>query len=109
MVVAFVSHSFAQNDKCLKVSNDIIKDVKGKIISQSLSYDQNIYTIKVEVPATYDINMVKTACDSTNAKVVFDWKLNYDKNYEKTLLIGGKSMLIMYYPGDKVIYFEFPK
>ena len=109
MVVAFSSQSFAQNDKCLSFSNDMIKDVKGKIISQSLNYDQSLYIMKVEVESTYDINKIKMVCDTARAKVVIDWKLNYDKNWEKSVTVGGKNLLITYYPGDKILYFEFPK
>jgi hypothetical protein len=109
MVVAFSSHSFGQNDKCLNFSNDIIKDVKGKIISQYLSFDQATYTIKAEVPSTYDIDKIKMVCDTAVAKVSIDWKLNYDKNWEKTVIVGGKTTLITFYPGDKILYFEFPK
>ena len=109
MVVAFSSQTFSQNEKCLSISNDIIKDVKGKIISQYTSLDQNVYTLKVEVSSSMDVDKIKMACDSTQAKVSIDWKLNYDKNWEKLLMIGNQPLAITYYPGDKIIYFEFPK
>jgi hypothetical protein len=107
MVVAFSSQTFGQNEKCLSISNDIIKDVKGKVINQYPGFD-DMYTLKVEVPA-YDVDKIKMACDTTKAKVSIDWKLNYDKNWEKTLLIGDKRMTITFYQSDKILYFEFPK
>ena len=100
--------TFGQNEKCLSVSNDIIKDVKGKIINQYVGFD-DVYTMKVEVPSTYDINTIKMACDTTKFKTTIDWKINYDKNYEKQVLVGTNKMLITFYPTDKIIYFEFPK
>ena len=109
LLVVFGFQSFSQNQKCLTFSNDLIKDTKGKIINQSLSYDGNIYNIKVEVYQTFDINKMKMVCDTTNAKVSFDWKLNYDKNWEKQFVVGGKNVLITFYPNDKYLYFEFPK
>lgn len=100
--------SFGQNQKCLLVSNDIIKDVKGKIINQYVGVD-DVYTMKVEVSSAYDINTIKMACDTTKFKTIIDWKINYDKNYEKQVLIGNEKMLITFYPNDKIIYFEFSK
>lgn len=99
---------FGQNEKCLSISNDIIKDVKGKIINQYVGFD-DVYTMKVEVSQTYDIDKIKMACDTTKFKTIVDWKINYDKNYEKQVLVDNNKMLITFYPSDKIIYFEFPK
>ena len=109
MVVAFNIQLFSQNEKCLTFSNIVIKNVNGKIINQYTGYDQNTYTLKVEVPSTYDFEKIKMACDTTKPKVVIDWKANYDKNWEKQLNINGKIMTITFYPNDKNLYFEFPK
>jgi hypothetical protein len=102
--------TFAQNQKCLALSNDIIKDSKGKIQNQALD-DNNIYFIKAEVPSTCGLETVKMICDTsaTNTKASFDWRLNYDRNYEKEYIISGKKLLVTYYQNDKFLYFEFPK
>jgi hypothetical protein len=99
LMVIFSSHLFSQNR--LTFSNNIIKNVKGKIINQ------NDVEIKVEVNS--DFNQIKMACDTLKEKVSFDWKLNYDKNWEKQFVVGGKNVLITFYPTDKYLYFEFTK
>jgi hypothetical protein len=91
---------------------DMIKDLKGKILSQFVcAADETVYVIKAEVLPDYDIDAIKAACDSVpkNVKVVSNWKLNYDKNFEKQFSISGKNILVTFYPNDKVLYFEFPK
>ena len=110
LFIGFSIQSFSQDSKCLSFSNDIIKDVKGKILRESvLTYDPNMYSMKVEVPLTYDLNTIKSVCDTTKAKVSFDWRINPDKNWEKQFMVGGKNVLITFYPNDKNLYFEFPK
>ena len=104
--------SFSQNEKCQAFSHDMIKDIKGKIMSEFVcAADENIYIIKTEVLPEYTIDIIKAACDSVpkNAKVVLDWKINYDKNYEKKFNVNGKNVLVTFYPNDKIIYFEFPR
>lgn len=102
--------TFAQNERCLAFSNDIIKDSQAKIQNQALD-DNNIYFIKAEVPSKCDFETIKMICDTSarNIKVSFDWRPNYDKNQEKEYLIHGKKMLITFYQNDKFLYFEFPK
>lgn len=102
--------TYAQNQKCLAFSNHIIKDAQGKILTQAVDYN-DVYFIKAEMLPTYDIETIKTVCD-TNAKSTkasFNWRLNYDKNHEKEFVIQGKKILITFYPNDKFLYFEFPK
>ena len=102
--------TFAQNERCLAFSNDIIKDSQGKIQNQALD-DNNIYFIKAEVPLKCDFETVKMICDTSakNTKASFDWRLNYDRNHEKEYIIHGKKVLITFYQNDKFLYFEFPK
>ena len=102
--------TLAQNQKCLAFSNDIIKDSQGKIQNQALD-DNNIYFIKAEVPPTCVFETVKIICDTSakSTKASFDWRLNYDKNYEKEYIINGKKLLVTFYHNDKFLYFEFPK
>lgn len=112
VVLTFTSGltTFAQNEKCFAFSNHIIKDAQGKILTQAVDFNE-FYFIKAEVPSTYDIETIKTVCD-TNAKSTkasYDWRLNYDKNQEKEYLVQGKKVLITFYPNDKILYFEFPK
>ena len=102
--------ALAQNEKCLAFSNNIISNSKGKIVKQTVDFN-DVYFIKVEFPPEYDIVAVKTICDTTAkaTKVSFNWRLNYDKNYEKEFLINGNKLLITIYFNDKYLYFEFPK
>ena len=112
LVLAFCFSGFSQNEKCLLYSHDMIQDIKGKIMSEYVAAeDANLYVIKVEVLPTYTIDIIKAACDSVpkNVKIVSDWKINYDKNYEKKVNVSGKNVLVTYYPNDKILYFEFPK
>lgn len=101
LMVLFGYNSFSQTDKSLTFYNDIIKDVKGKVIKENT----------VEFPATYDLESVKAVCDtsSKNTKVSFDWRLNGDKNFEKEYIISGEKVLITIYMRDKFLYFEFFK
>ena len=111
LFVAFCQQSFSQNEKCLAFSRDIIKDIKGKIQSEFVCpADETIFVVKAEVLPEYTIDIIKAACDSIpkNAKVVSNWAINYDRNYEKKFNVNGKNMLVTFYPNDKVIYFEFP-
>jgi hypothetical protein len=100
----------AQNEKCLAFSTDIIKDIKAKIQSQAVDYN-DVYFVKAEFPSTYDLETIKTVCDTSakTTKVSFNWRLNYDKNYEKEYVINSKKILITIYFNDKFLYFEFPK
>lgn len=102
--------TFAQNEKCLAFANTIIKNTNAKIQLQAIDFN-DVYFIKAEVPSTYDLEAIKTVCDTTakTTKVSFNWRLNYDKNYEKEFIISGKKLLITIYINDKVLYFEFPK
>jgi len=112
LVLAFCFSGFSQNEKCLLYSHDMIQDIKGKIMSEYVAAeDENLYVIKVEVLPTYTIDIIKAACDSVpkNVKIVSDWKINYDKNYEKKVNVSGKNVLVTFYPNDKILYFEFPK
>jgi hypothetical protein len=102
--------AFAQNEKCLAFSNDIIKDINGKIQQQAVDYN-DVYFVKSEFPATYDLETLKTVSDTSakTAKVSFNWRLNGDRNNEKEFIIGGKKLLVTIYFNDKFLYFEFPK
>ena len=102
--------AFAQNEKCLAFSNDIIKDTKAKIQSQGVDYN-DVYFVKAEFSSTYDLETLKTVCDTSakSAKVSFNWRLNGDRNNEKEFIIGGKKLLATIYFNDKFLYFEFPK
>lgn len=101
---------FAQNEKCLALSANIINNTKGKILRQAVDIN-DVYFVKAEIPSTYELETLKTICDTTakTTKVSFNWRLNYDKNYEKEFIIGGKKLLITIYFNDKFLYFEFPK
>jgi hypothetical protein len=48
LLMVFSLQSFSQDQKCLSFSNDIIKDVNGKIITQYTNLS-NLYEMKVEV------------------------------------------------------------
>jgi hypothetical protein len=112
LTLSFGLQAFSQNEKCLVLAEEMIKDIKGKIMSKYVSLeDETYYVIKAEVPPACTFENIKAACDSLNkdAKVVSDWKLNYDRNYEKRFKVNGKIVLITYYPTDKIIYFEIPK
>jgi hypothetical protein len=102
--------TFAQNEKCLAFSNTIIKNTNGKIQSQSVDFN-DVYFIKAEFPSTYDLETIKTICDTTakTTKISFNWRLNSDKNNEKEFIINGKKLLVTLYFNDKFLYFEFPK
>lgn len=100
----------AQHEKCLAFSNSVIKNANGKILRQAVDIN-DVYFIKAEVPSTCDLETIKTICDTTGktTKVSFNWRLNYDKNYEKEFIISGKKLLATIYFNDKFLYFEFPK
>lgn len=102
--------TFAQNEKCLVFSNTIITNTNSKIQSQSEEMD-DLYYIKAEISSKYDLETIKTICDTTakSTKVSFNWRLNYDRNYEKEFILNGKKLLITIYFSDKFLYFEFPK
>ena len=111
LAVAFCQPGFSQNEKCLSFSHDMIKEIKGKILSEFVCpADESIYVIKVEALPDQTIDAIKAAYTEVpkTVKVISDWKINYDKNYEKTYGISGKEILVTFYPNDKVIYFEFP-
>ena len=95
----FGYNSFSQTDKCSAFYNDVIKDVKGKVIKQNT----------VEFPLTYDLESLKAVCDTSakTTKMSFDWRLNSDKNFEKEYIISGKRILVTIYMTDKFLYFEF--
>jgi hypothetical protein len=108
LVSGFISS--AQNEKCLAFSTDVIKDIKSKILSQGVDFN-DVYFVKAEIPSIYDLEALKTVCDTSAkaTKVSFNWRLNYDKNTEKEYVINGKKILITIYFNDKFMYFEFPK
>ncbi len=109
-IIALSGHiSFAQNVKCLALSEKIVSNTQGIILSQAVDYNE-IYFIKATFPKTYNFEAIKTICDTTvkNPKISFNWRLNYDKNYEKEYVVGGKKLLITIYERDKFLYFEFP-
>jgi hypothetical protein len=109
ILTIFSLTAFGQNEKCLAFSNKIIENAKGKVLGNST--DDDIYCMKAGFPENLELEALKTICDTTakNAKVAFNWKLNYDKNYEKEFLVNGKKVLITIYHNDKFLYFEFPK
>ncbi len=109
---AFSLPGFSQNEKCLYFSRDLIKDIKGKIICEYVDADDTtLYGLRVEVPQNFTLEIIKSACDTLNKnlKVISDWKINYDKNYEKKIKVYGKNVLITFYPNDKMLYFDFPR
>jgi len=111
LAVAFCQLSFSQNEKCLSFSHDMIKQIKGEILSEFVCpADKSIYVIKAEVLPDCTIDVIKAASNDVpkTVKVISDWTINYDKNYEKNFGINGKNILVTFYPNDKVIYFEFP-
>lgn len=111
VVLALLSgfKSFAQNEKCLALANAIIKNTKADIHNQSVDLDE-IYYIKAEFPSAFDLEAIKTICDTTakSAKVSYNWRLNYDRNYEKEFLVNGNKFLVTIYFSDRFLYFEFP-
>jgi len=109
ILTIFSLTAFAQNEKCLALSTKIVENVKGKILCHD--EDEDLYCMKAEFPATYDLESIKTICDTTakNIKVSYNWKINYDKNDEKEFIVSGKKILITVYFNDKFLYFEFPK
>jgi hypothetical protein len=112
LFVPFYLKGYAQNEKCLALAQEMIQEVKGKIMSKYVSLeDETFYVVKAEVPSSCTFENIRAACDSVNkdAKVISDWKLNYDKNYEKRFKVNGKMVLVTFYPADKILYFEIPK
>jgi len=109
ILAIFSLTAFAQNAKCLAVSTKIVENAKGKILCNS--EDEDLYCFKAQFPETYDLETIKTICDTTakNTKLSFQWRINYDKNDEKEFIINGKKILVTIYFKDKFIYFEFPK
>jgi len=101
--------AIAQNEKCLTYSKNIINNTKAKIQREAVDFN-GIYYIKAEISSSYDLNALKTICDTTikTTKVAFNWRLNDDKNYEKEYLINGNKLLVTIYFNDKFLYFEFP-
>lgn len=101
--------TLAQNEKCMAFSNKIIENTQGKILCHST--DDDLYCMKVGYPEKYDLETIKTICDTTakTTKVSYNWRLNYDKNHEKEFIVSGKKLLITIYFNDKFLYFEFPK
>lgn len=99
----------SQNEKCLALSTKIVENMKGKILCNSTMDD--IYCMKAGFPEKYDLEAVKTICDTTakTTKVSVNWHLNYDKNIEKEFVVSSKKLLITIYFNDKFVYFEFPK
>jgi len=99
----------SQNAKCLAFSNKIIENTNGKIQCNSTMDD--IYCMKAGFPEKFDLEAIKTICDTTAkaTKVASNWRINYDKNYEKEFVVSGKKLLITIYFNDKYLYFEFPK
>jgi hypothetical protein len=108
-LTVFSLTAFAQNEKCLTFSNKIIDNTKGKILCHSTNED--VYCMKAGFAETYDLETIKSICDTTSktAKVSFNWRINYDKNYEKEFIISGKKVMLTVYFNDKYLYFEFPK
>ncbi len=108
ILTIFSFTAFAQNEKCQALSNRIVENTKGEILCKST--DEDLYCFKSDFPAQYDIETLKTICDTTakNTKVSFNWRINYDKNYEKEFVVSGNKLLITIYFNDKFIYFEFP-
>jgi hypothetical protein len=101
--------AFAQNEKCLALSTKIVENVKGKILCHD--EDEDLYCMKAEFPATYNLETIKTICDTTakNIKVSYKWKINYDKNDEKEFIVSGHKLLVTIYFDEKFLYFEFPR
>lgn len=99
----------AQNEKCLAFSSKIVENINGKILCNSTNED--IYCMKASFPEKIELESIKTLCDTTAkaTKVSFNWRLNYDRNYEKEFIVSGKKVLITIYFNDKYFYFEFPK
>jgi len=109
ILTIFSLTALAQNEKCLALSNKIIENTKGKFLCHSTFED--LYCMKAEFPETYDLETIKTICDTTakNVKVSYNWRINYDKNDEKEFLISGNKLLVTIYFDEKFFYFEFPK
>lgn len=110
-MIAVLGHiSMAQNEKCLAFSNAIIENANAKIQRQAIDYN-DVYYIKAEVSPKYDLETLKSICDTTakTTKASFNWRLNSDRNYEKEFIISGKKLLITIYFNDGFLYFEFPK
>ena len=108
-ILAFLGlATFAQNEKCMAFSNKIIENSQGKFLCHSM--DGDLYCMKAGFPEKYDLETIKTICDTTakTTKVSYNWKLNYDKNPEKEFIVSGKKLLITIYFNDKFLYFEFP-
>lgn len=98
----------AQNEKCQAFSNKIIENMQAKFLCHSTFEDR--YCMKAAFPEKYDLETIKTICDTTakTTKVSYNWRLNYDKNPEKEFIVSGKKLLITIYFNDKFLYFEFP-
>jgi hypothetical protein len=101
--------SFAQNEKCLALANAIIKNTRANIQSQSVDLEE-IYYIKAEFSSAFDLESLKAICDTTvkATNVTNNWRLNYDRNYEKEFSVSGNKLLVTIYFNDRFIYFEFP-
>jgi hypothetical protein len=96
--------TFGQSQKYQTVTSSIITNTKAKILSQSEDY------VKTEYLAKYTLTDIQTICDTTAKaeKVSFNWRRNYDRNFEKEYIFNGMKLLITIYENDKIIYFEFP-
>lgn len=101
--------AFAQNEKCLTLSTKIVENLKGKILS--LSEDEDLYYMKAAFPISYDLESIKTICDTTakNIRVSYNWRMNYDKNNEKEFIVSNCKLLVTIYFAEKFLYFEFPR
>jgi len=109
ILIVFNLVALAQNIKCLAFSNKIIENTKGKMLCNSTNED--VYCMKAGFAETYDLETMKSICDTTSktTKVSFNWRINYDKNYEKEFIVSGKKLMVTIYFNDRYLYFEFPK
>lgn len=111
VILNFLSaHSvFSQNEKCLKFSKAVIQNAGGSIQREGIDASES-YCIKAGFPATLGLEALENICDTTiKAKTVaFNWRMNFDKNYEKEYKMNGINLLVTIYFNDKFLFFEFP-
>ena len=99
--------TFAQNEKCLAFSTDVVKDIKSKILSQGVDFN-DVYFVKAEIPSIYDgsyyitIRHRNSLETTTNAPVAFTGS-TLTRSFGNTSFVYGGNLGTSY-DNHRVIY-----